>query len=64
LRQLHSRSKAGPIAGSLPTVAEHLTYWLAEVVKPTLAPKTYERYEMMSRRYIVPWLGRKRLDRL
>lgn len=36
----------------------------AEVVAPNLAPKTFEKYEMFSRLYIVPGLGSKRLDRL
>ena len=34
------------------------------MVEPTLAPKTYEKYEMFSRIYIVPALDGKRLDRL
>jgi integrase len=37
---------------------------LAEVVEPNLAPKTYEKYEMFSRLYVIPGLGTKRLDRL
>jgi len=44
--------------------ARALAYWLAEVIEPGLAPKTYERYEMITRLYIVPSLGAKRLDRL
>jgi integrase len=61
---LHTRARQGPIAAAVPTVAQHFAYWLAEVVEPTLAPKTYEKYEMFSRLYIVPGLGTKRLDRL
>jgi integrase len=38
--------------------------WLAEVVKPNLAPKTYDKYEMFARLYITPALGSKRLDKL
>jgi integrase len=33
-------------------------------VKPNLAPKTYEFYELLTRLYIDPYLGRKRLDKL
>jgi integrase len=62
--KLHTRAKAGPVPASVPTVAQHMAYWLAEVVQPNLAPKTHERYEMISRLYIVPRLGTKRLDRL
>jgi integrase len=49
---------------STPTVASYFAYWLREIVEPGLAPKTYDKYEMISRLYIVPGLGRKRLDRL
>jgi hypothetical protein len=34
------------------------------VVKPNLAPKTYEFYELFARLYIIPHLGAKRLDKL
>jgi len=61
---LHTRARAGPVAAAVPTVAQHFAYWLAKVVEPNLAPKTYEKYEMFSRLYIVPGLGTKRLDRL
>src|SRR5215469_8830814 len=61
---LHARARSGPIASGVPTVAQHSAYWLAEVVEPNLAPKTYEKYEMFSRLYVVPGLGTKRLDRL
>ncbi|HYB17520.1 MAG TPA: HD domain-containing protein [Streptosporangiaceae bacterium] len=40
------------------------TYWLREVVEPNLAPKTTERYALLTRLYLVPGLGVKRLDRL
>jgi integrase len=48
----------------VPTVSQYLNYWLREVVKPNLAPKTYERYEAFTRLHIVPYLGTKRLDKL
>ncbi len=48
----------------MPTLVEYLAYWLAEVIKPNRQPNTYPRYELFSRRYIVPGLGSKRLDRL
>jgi integrase len=47
-----------------PTVAQYLTTWLAEIVKPSLEPTTYTYYETMARRYILPALGTKRLDKL
>jgi integrase len=41
-----------------------VTGWLADVVRPNLAPLTYSTYETFTRLYIVPGLGGKRLDRL
>jgi len=61
---LHTRARAGSVAAAVPTVAQHFAYWLNQVVEPNLAPKTYEKYEMFSRLYIVPGLGTKHLDRL
>jgi integrase len=62
--RLQGQAKAGPVATSTPTVVEFLTYWLAEVVRPNLKPKTYEKYEAFVRLYIVPGLGPKRLGKL
>ena len=47
-----------------PTLTDYLTYWLREVVEPNLAPKTTEKYALLTRLYLVPSLGAKRLDRL
>ena len=49
---------------NVPPVSQYMNYWLREVVKPNLAPKTYERYEAFTRLHIVPYLGTKRLDKL
>lgn len=62
--KLHAQAKAGPVATKVPTVAGHVAQWLAEVVKPNRAPGTYVTYESLSRLYIVPGLGNKRLDKL
>ncbi|PRY00434.1 tyrosine-type recombinase/integrase [Allonocardiopsis opalescens] len=62
--KLHQQAKAGPVATSIPTLAQYLTYWLAEVVTPHLAPMTSSNYEMFVRLYISPKLGKKRLDKL
>ncbi|MEU5908843.1 tyrosine-type recombinase/integrase [Micromonospora sp. NPDC047467] len=60
--RLHQQAKAGPVATNVPTVASYMTYWLAEVVEPNLAPLTYATYETLNRLYIVPGIGTKRLD--
>ena len=41
-----------------------MNYWLREVIKPNLAPKTHEKYETFTRLHILPYLGTKRLDKL
>ena len=43
------------------TVEAYLKHWLSAVVKPHKAPKTYQGYELVVRRHILPTLGRKRL---
>jgi integrase len=45
-------------------VGQYVNYWLKEVIEPNRAPLTYSTYETMCRLYIVPGLGKKRLDRL
>ncbi|MFI7431661.1 tyrosine-type recombinase/integrase [Micromonospora sp. NPDC049836] len=60
--RLHQQAKAGPVATNVPTVANYMTYWLSEIVEPNLAPLTYATYETLTRLYIVPGLGAKRLD--
>ncbi len=62
--KLETRAREGPMPTKTPTLAQYLAYWLREIVEPNLTPKTYEFYEMISRLYIGPGLGAKRLDRL
>ncbi len=69
--ELHSRwidlqkqARGGPIATKVPKLAEYVAYWLQEIVAPNLAPLTYATYETLTRLYIVPGLGDKRLDKL
>jgi integrase len=61
---LRDKAGKGPVASDVPKLAEFIDYWLAEIVEPNLAPKTYEKYEGFSRLHIVPYLGSKRLDKL
>jgi Phage integrase, N-terminal SAM-like domain len=60
--KLQTRASEGPIPTTTPT--DYLTYWLRELVEPNLAPKTTEKYALLTRLYLVPSLGAKRLDRL
>lgn len=61
---LQKQAKSGPVATKVPKLGEYLTYWLQEIVAPNLAPLTYATYETLTRLYIVPGLGGKRLDKL
>ncbi len=62
--KLQTRARQGPMPTTTPTLASYLAYWLREVVEPNLAPKTTEKYALLTRLYLVPGLGGKRLDRL
>lgn len=46
------------------TVAQFLDRWLADVVKPSVRPKTYESYRQIVRLYLAPTLGQHRLAKL
>jgi integrase len=62
--KLQSTAAEGPVPTSVPPVSQYMNYWLREVVKPNLAPKTYEKYETFTRLHILPYPGTKRLDKL
>lgn len=46
------------------TVAEYLHRWMETAQKPRLRPRTFEDYQQIIRRHIVPALGSVRLNRL
>jgi integrase len=62
--KLQAKADRAPIPTTTPTLAQYLTRWLADVVQPNLEPTTYAYYEAMVRLYIIPALGKRRLDRL
>ena len=62
--KLHARASQGPVPTTTPTVEVYLAGWLADVIKPNRELATYDQHEIMTRLYIAPWLGAKRLDRL
>ena len=62
--ELHAKSRQGPVTPTTPRVSDFADRWLREVVRPNLAPATVANYELFTRLYILPDLGRKRLDRL
>jgi integrase len=46
------------------TLAQFLERWLETVARPNLRPRSFERYEGIVRRYLVPELGAVKLGRL
>ncbi|NLX92159.1 MAG: site-specific integrase [Firmicutes bacterium] len=46
------------------TMAEWLTTWLNDYMRPSLRPTTWENYEIQVRRHILPALGHLRLSQL
>jgi integrase len=63
--KLHAAAKRGPVRASAPLLNDYLADWLREVVRPPeYAPLTCATYETLTRLYIRPALGSKRLDKL
>ncbi|MFG1696710.1 tyrosine recombinase XerC [Nonomuraea sp. NPDC049309] len=62
--KLHEQARKGPVATKHETVGAFLRRWLTEVVEPNREPTTYVAYEPLVRLYLIPGLGKKRLDKL
>jgi integrase len=62
--KLHQQAARGPVATTVPTLGAYIDGWLKDIVRPNLAPATAANYDMFARRYIVPDLGNRRLDKL
>jgi len=57
--KLQTRAREGPMPTTTPTLTNYLAYWLKEVVDPNLAPKTSEKYKLLTRLYRA-WLNKLR----
>lgn len=65
LRKLDEELRKGRLPrGRIPTVGEWLTYWLEQIVATKNRPNTYRTYRTYVNHYLVPTLGRHRLDKL
>ncbi|MGW0553331.1 tyrosine-type recombinase/integrase [Streptomyces sp. NPDC002926] len=65
LIELQEKTRQGiPAATSAMPFADYLTYWLAAIAPTRLKPATLNSYEGLSRLYIRPALGKKKLNRL
>src|SRR5690348_4568806 len=62
--QLKARADKVPIPTTVPTVADYLAYWLAEVIGPNREANTYSQYELMARLHVIPGIGKRRIDKL
>lgn len=65
LRQAMADADRGLVfdTGSL-TVGEYLNRWLIDSVRDTVRSTTFERYEQITRKHIVPEIGRVKLKAL
>lgn len=65
LRKLRAElDRTGDLPTSSPTVEAWMGQWLDRIAAQRLKPRTIDGYRGYSRRYIVPILGRRRLDQL
>jgi len=64
VKLLHERNSGLHQSPNRITVTEYLTHWLATYAEPNTAPRTYQRYEAIVRRHLIPALGRHNLTRL
>lgn len=65
LRTLRAElDRVGDLATSSPTLTDWLTTWLERVAAPRLKPRTLTGYRGYVERYIVPTIGKYRLDKL
>jgi integrase len=66
INALETKRDAGhvPGKGRAPTVEEWMTTYLDTIALPSLAPRTYDDYWSKTRNWIIPGLGKHRLDRL
>lgn len=63
-KALQGAAERGSVSPRTPTLTAYMGDWLQTVVRPNLAPTTVKNYEMFTRLYIEPDLGRRRLDKL
>lgn len=61
---LHQQQQGMLVATPQQKAAQFLTHWLEDVHKHVVRPRTYERYEVMIRRHLIPGLGQHSLQKL
>ncbi len=63
-KALSDRQQGLTLAGNRQSVEQFMTYWLENLVRTAVRPRTYESYELLSRVHVVPELGRVLLQQL
>ncbi len=53
-----------PLPSETATVSTFLQHWLNESARPSVRPRTFQSYQLIVERHLVPALGRARLTRL
>jgi integrase len=65
LREAQQRASTGiPVPDESWRLDVFLEYWLEHIVKQNRRPATYALYEMITRLYLIPGLGKRQLSRL
>jgi integrase len=62
-RALRAQQEGLVVANERTTVEQYLTLWLT-AVRPSLRPRTWQRYEQLIRLHVIPQAGKLRLGRL
>ena len=63
-KALHEREQGQPLVPEKESVSSYLARWLEDGARATIRGSTFENYERMIRRHIVPQIGHLRLARL
>jgi len=65
LRQMRKDlERAGDLATASPTVEQWMNQWLDRIARPRLKPNTLDSYRGSITRYVIPSIGKVRLDKL
>lgn len=57
-------SKHGDLVTNSQTLGRWVEYWMKEILPGSVAPNTYSKYRSATENYLIPLLGKVRLDKL
>jgi integrase len=65
LTQIQTDQRKGlPVVAEKETTGDYLTRWLTDTAKHTVRPSTFESYERLVRKHVIPHIGKVKLARL